>query len=435
LLTFPEGFLWSTSTAAYQIEGGWNVDGKGLSIWDTYTRRNGKIKDGTDGDVACDSYHRYMDDIKVMKEIGVNSYRFSISWPRIMPDGTGRVNQAGLDYYRRLVDALRENDIEPLITLFHWDLPQTLQDKGGWLNRDVTDYFADYVHLTVDALKDQVTRWLTINEINIHACCGHMNGEHAPGFKDDIVGLQVFHNLLLAHGKGVIAGRSASPGGKFGYAPNLDYFYAADSSVQAQAERDFAMAKGNGWVADPVFLGKYPADVWKLYEEQGVAPRVLNGDLKIISQPIDFLGVNFYFANFLGEKPADAGKTDWHALYYPKGLTDLLVWISERYASPEMVITESGCPELVETEPLSTIHDTFRVNYLRDYIKAVHEAIQKGAKVKGYSLWSLLDNMEWQQGYTLRFGIVQVDFKTFERKLKDSARYYSKVVKANAWTE
>ena len=433
---FPEGFLWGASTAAHQIEGAWNEDGKGVSIWDTYAHTPGRIRNDENADVACDHYHRWREDVALMKEIGLTAYRFSIAWTRILPNGYGEVNENGLQFYSDLVDDLLRSGIEPLVTLYHWDLPQHIQNAGGWLNRRTADWFEEYTRVVLGRLGDRVKHWITINEPNVLSLHGSWTGFHAPGGRDEATHLQVLHHVMLAHGRAVRAGREICPGARFGIAPNFDMTYPADDSEEAKAKARFAWEKSSCWYADPALLGTYPEAVMREYQERGIAPVIMEGDMEVIRQPLDFFGLNFYFAIFQGEKPVDAGKLDWEAVYYPRALTDLLLKLKERYGDLNFIISENGLPVVAEHESEEmAVHDELRVNYYRDYIGAVWEAIQRGVNVTGYSLWTLMDNFEWGQGYWFRFGIVRVDFQTQRRVLKDSARFYSRVIARNALPE
>lgn len=429
---FPKGFLWGAATAAYQIEGAWNADGKGLSIWDVFAHTPGRIARGETGNVACDHYHRWQDDIRLMANLGLNAYRFSIAWSRILPDGRGRVNQRGLDFYSRLVDSLLARNIQPLVTLYHWDLPQAIQDAGGWLNRRTADWFAEYAATVVRHLGDRVQAWLTFNEINVAAWVGYMEGVHAPGVRDHATHLQVAHHMMLAHGQSVQASRAAATRPiRMGIAPNINVVYPKDGTPAAVAEAQRYWHESACWYVDPVLLGTYPEDIMAAYQARAVAPLMRDGDLKTMCQPLDFLGINYYFAIFQGNRPADAEATAWLALHYPKGLTDMLLQCRERYGDRDIVITENGVPGVQDEVANGRVADPYRIRHLREYLHALHAAIEANVRVTGYCVWSLMDNFEWAEGYRLRFGLVHVDFKTQRRTIKDSGRYYRRIIAAN----
>ena len=429
---FPNDFLWGASTAAYQIEGAWREDGKGLSIWDTFSHTPGKIKNGETGDVACDHYHRMEEDVALMKELGLKAYRFSVSWPRIIPNGRGEVSEKGLAFYRRLVRTLRQNDIEPVLNIYHWDLPREIQNAGGWLNRRTCDWFADFTEILFQNLCQDVTYWITITEPNVISNCGFKEGSHAPGVKDRATAVQVYHHLYLAHGKAVERFRRICPDKKISIAPNFAAVLPGENCTVSDEEMAVAREKGTFINSDPLFFGKYPAPVIKEWKEQGVMPVIMPGDMEMISQPIDFIGVNHYFVRFLGDKPADLKKVDWGEHYYPQALKEVLLQLKERYDNPQMLVTENGMPVIDEqANAYDEVDDDLRVSYYRDYISAVHEAISEGADVKGYLPWSLMDNFEWGEGYAYRFGIVRVNYETLKRTIKKSGRFYQQVIKDN----
>ncbi len=429
---FPKDFFWGTSTAAYQIEGAWNLDGKGESIWDTFAHRQGTILNGDTGDVSCDHYHLWKEDIQFMKNLGVNAYRFSLSWPRILPEGRGQSNAQGLDFYDNLVDELLANDIVPLVTLYHWDLPQRLQDAGGWLNRRTGQWFADYAEIASRRLGDRVIWWITINEANVVSYCGFMAGTHAPGVKDEATCQQVSHHLLLAHGQATQALRGISSTFKIGFAPNMAVHFPADTSPEAEAKAFSDWSQSSLWSTDPVLLGRYPEAIFEEYTRRGVAPIVLSGDFEIIKQPLDFFGLNHYFSRFQGDPPPEAKRTDWNAFDYPLGLSTLLFKLRERYGDIPFLITENGLPQTDERLVDGQIHDQARVNYLEGYIGALADALQTGVKVFGYCVWSFMDNLEWAEGYHLRFGLVHVNFKTFKRTIKDSGYWYRDLIRSTS---
>jgi beta-glucosidase len=456
VLTFPEGFAWGTATASYQIEGAVSADGRGLSVWDTFSRTPGNVHGGDTGDIACDSYHRYREDVALMASLGLNAYRFSISWPRILPGGRGAVNQRGLDYYKALLDDLAGRGIAAAATLFHWDLPQVLQDEGGWAVRDTAARFADYAAIVASALGDRVERWITLNEPQVVASHGYRTGEHAPGVRDPDAARAATHHLLLGHGLATQALRSALPSG-VPVGITLDMHpvrlsgSVSDELEQASRIRDAEM---NRLYLEPVLDGRYPAQARDaLLPPDSVVTR---GDLEVIAQPIDFLGVNYYAPVFMragdpadlrrGEKKVGGGdlpgvveyapdgleRTPMGWLVDPEGLYELLVGVSKDAPGLPLYITENGCAAEDYVNPNGEVNDVERVRYLHLHLEAAARAVRDGANLVGYYLWSLLDNFEWGYGYQKRFGIVFVDFGTQRRIPKASSRFYADVVRANA---
>ena len=443
LRQFPAGFLWGASTAAYQIEGAWNEDGKGESIWDRFSHSPYKIFNGDTGDVACNHYHRMPEDVALMKELGLQTYRFSISWPRVLPAGRGPVNQKGLDFYDRLVDQLLAVGIVPNATLNHWDFPQALQAQGGWPNRDSTDWFADYARLMFDRLGDRVPMWATHNEPWVVAFVGHAFGEFAPGLADYSQAFQTAHHLLLAHGKAVQVFRAGGYQGEIGIVLDLQHCQPASASQadQAACQRRHNMA--HAFFLDPLFKARYPEMFFEWIGPH--APQIQAGDLALINQPIDFLGVNYYmtlavrFSHRGGLLKLEAdfvsapnwGQTAMGWGINPAGLTATLLNLKENYGNPKIFITENGCA--LEDIPVENgfVADAGRINYLRAHLLAVHEAIQAGANVRGYYVWSLMDNFEWAHGFSKRFGIVRVEYDTGQRIPKQSAHWYGEVIAQN----
>jgi beta-glucosidase len=447
---FPADFLWGVATSAYQIEGAVDADGRGPSIWDTFTHTPEKIDGGHTGDVACDHYRRWREDVDLIAGLGVNAYRFSIAWPRVFPTGRGRLERRGLDHYSRLIDALLERGVAPVVTLYHWDLPQALEDEGGWLARETAERFAEYAAACFDAHGDRVRWWLTINEPWIVGLLGYLHGLHAPGYKDDVLGeATVFHHLLLAHGRAVQEYRRTGHDGRIGFAPNLCPHYPASDDPADADVADASDGYVNRWFLDPVFRGSYPEDMRRRYEELiGPLDFVRPGDLETIAEPIDYLGVNYYAPRFMQAAPGDApwpwrvivpdetattggftggvAATDAGTPIVPAGLTDLLVRVRDDYGDVPILITENGA---VFPEP---VHDERRVRFIRDHLAALHDALEQGVPVLGYCHWSLMDNFEWALGYAQRFGLVHVDYETFVRTVKDSGRYYSRIARANA---
>ena len=447
--TFPDGFMWGVATSAYQVEGSPDADGKGGSIWDTFTHEPGRIDGGGTGDVACDHYLRWRDDVDMLADLRVNAYRFSISWPRLYPTGRTPLEQRGLDHYDRLIDALLERGIAPVVTLYHWDLPQALEDDGGWLSRDTAERFAEYAATCFDAYGDRVRWWCTINEPWIIGLLGYLHGLHAPGIKDDVRGEgTAFHHTLLAHGRAVQALRASNGDGRAGIAFSLAPHYPASES---EADRQVArLSDGyvNRWFLDPVLKGAHPDDMRALWEERiGTLDFVHDGDLATIATPCDFVGVNYYSRRVMRAVP-DARPWPWEVVtggaltteggtegapmteagteITPDAFTDLLLRLRHDYGDAPILVTENGA---VFTEP---VHDERRVLFLHDHLAAVHNAIEQGVNVVGYCHWSFMDNFEWALGFAQRFGLVHVDFDTLERTIKDSGHYYAEVARANA---
>jgi len=439
---FPDGFRFGTSTAAYQIEGAASSDGKGQSIWDTFTAKPGAIIDGSSGLQACDHYHRYEEDVALMKRLGVNGYRFSLSWPRIQPSGKGRPNPKGLAFYDRLIDLLLENDIQPMVTLYHWDLPQTLEDDGGWLNRATVEYFAEYAAIAGDRFGDRVEHWVPINEPNVVTLMGYSIGMHAPGRAMLFEALPVGHHLLVAHGRAAIAlresvrGREASVGCANNHAP---MWPASDDEADVGATKLFDML-WNGMLIEPMLLGRYPADIVPLIEDA-----ILDGDMTTIRQPLDFYGVNYYNPMRVAAAPEDSEmpfemrelvgypKTDFGWPVVPGALREWLVMTRARYraALPPVMITESGCSYGMGPDENGVVDDQPRIDYLAAHLAAVSTAIHRGVDVRGYYTWSLMDNFEWAEGYTQRFGLVYVDYETQQRIPKRSFDWYRELIAAH----
>ncbi|HEX3713051.1 MAG TPA: GH1 family beta-glucosidase [Trebonia sp.] len=452
-LRFPDGFLWGAATAAYQIEGAPDADGKGPSIWDTFSHTPGKTHHGDTGDVACDSYNRFGEDIALLKRLGAGAYRLSLSWPRIQPSGRGAANVKGLDYYNRVIDALLEAGIAPAVTLYHWDLPQALQDAGGWANRDVAGWFADFTQIAADAFGDRVAKWITLNEPWVVAHVGYRDGRHAPGVRDAAQAVAANHHLLLAHGRAVAALR-ASSATDVGITLNL----TVERPVTPEAAGHAAEleARQNGVYLDPIFHGRYPEllDGDASYSPAAVPGLVQDGDLGVIGAPLDFLGVNFYSPHYVGVlrpdgeprrgetvtgprtvsvQPDGLPVTAMNWLVEPGSIRELLTRVVAPAAGGRPVyITENGSSWYDYVTADGRIHDLERIDYLRGHLAAIHEAIADGVPVKGYFAWSLLDNYEWAEGYAKRFGLAYVDFATQQRILKDSGEFYASVIAANA---
>jgi beta-glucosidase len=453
-LNFPEGFLWGAATASYQIEGAVREDGRGPSIWDTFSRTPGRTYRGDTGDVACDHYHRLEEDLDLMSEIGLKAYRFSVAWPRVQPDGVGAANQKGLDFYRRLVDGLRQREIEPMLTLYHWDLPQALQDRGGWTSRETSERFAEYTGVVYGALSDSVTYWITLNEPWVASWLGHGYGLHAPGLRDAGAALSATHHLLLGHGLAMERMRSAGDGNRLGVTLNL---HPARPSRDRDPDREAARrvdGQANRLYLDPLFRGEYPQDVFSYYRESGADTSfVQDGDLEKISAPTDFLGVNYYFRHTIRDAPEEAPgalfadlnarpiiphtgeKTAMGWPVEPEGLTQMLVRIKEEYADVPIFVTENGRAVHDYVDPEGEVKDEERVSYLDAHFRAAHEAMERGVDLRGYMVWSFLDNFEWAEGYSKRFGLAFVDYGTQRRVPKASARWYSGVIRRNGVEE
>ncbi len=449
-MPFPENFVWAAATSAYQIEGAWNQDGKGPSVWDMFCHRSGTTWNNQTGDVACDHYHRYQEDVSLMKKIGLKGYRFSVSWPGVLPEGKGRRNQKGLDFYQRLVDSLLSAGIEPFVTLFHWDYPYHLYCQGGWLNPDSPGWFADYTQLVAQVLSDRVRYWITLNEPQCFVGA-HQNGIHAPG---DRLGwkeiFQIGHHVLLAHGYAVQQLRAVSKKKCYvGYAPvGIVKFPATDSEKDVAAARQamFSITElgiwNNTWWMDPVFQGKYPADGLEIFQEY--LPEISSGDFKVISQPLDFFGVNIYSgqriastdtgSQTLPEKPGHP-----LTLFYWPVTPEALYWgpkfFYQRYHLP-IFITENGMSNVDWITLDGKVPDYQRIDFMKRYLLQLEKAITEGVRVAGYFYWSLLDNFEWAEGYKQRFGLIYVDYPTQKRVLKESAGWYARVIATNgAWLQ
>ncbi|MDR2632600.1 MAG: beta-glucosidase [Treponema sp.] len=434
-LEFPDDFLWGTATASYQVEGAGHEGGRSESIWDTFARVPGKVYAGENGDLACDQYHRYKEDISLMAELGFQSYRFSLAWPRILPSGTGTVNQEGLAYYRSLCEELHKHDIKACATLYHWDLPQVLQDKGGWTERFIVDAFAQYVKTCYEGLGDLVDQWITINEPLCIAYLGHLWGNHAPGFKDIRLALSAVHHVNLAHGLAVKAYRETGLKAPMGITLNLSAPRPATGSKGDKQAALIARA-----VESEVFL--YPL-LGKGYPELalralGAAFPVQPGDLETIAEKIDFIGVNYYSESTVGEdtrapfkycgKPTWQDTTDMSWPIVPGGLERLLTWVHEVAPGMPLYITENGYARQDHVEEDGRIHDRERIEYLKQHLEVCEDLITRGVNLKGYYAWSFLDNFEWAFGYTKRFGIVYVDYATLKRIPKDSAYFFRDVI-------
>lgn len=432
-IQFPPDFTWGVATSAFQIEGAATLDGKGPSIWDTFCRNPANIKDASNGDVACDHYHRYRDDVALMASLGVGAYRFSMAWARVQPEGKGAWNERGFDFYARLLDALDEHGIAPHLTLYHWDLPQALQDEGGWLSRDTAHRFADYAWEVARRFGSRVKTIATHNEPWCTANLGHGNAQFAPGVADRKSAIQVSHHLLLSHGLAMQAMRAVGAPARLGIVLNQ---WTADPATDSQADRDLAnleYARSVQWFMDPIFKGRYPELALRAHGAD--APVVHEGDFKTIRQPLDFLGVNYYTRAYCSaEEPprqpdSPLGATDMGWEIYPQGLTELLLKLKAEYDLPPIYITENGMANADRLEH-GRVDDQARIDYVARHLAALRSAMAQGVQVDGYFLWSLLDNFEWNSGYAKRFGIVYVDYATQQRTPKASALWYRDFIAA-----
>ncbi|HEX9250030.1 MAG TPA: GH1 family beta-glucosidase [Gemmatimonadaceae bacterium] len=440
---FPDDFLWGTATSAYQIEGSPTADGAGRSIWHRFSHTPGNTWLDQTGDVACDHYRRYKDDVAIMAELGANAYRFSIAWARIFPQGSGTVNKKGIDFYSRLVDELLKRGIKPNATLYHWDLPEALDDRGGWLNPDIAKWFGDYAATMFEALGDRVEMWSTLNEPWVVTDGGYLSGVLAPGHSNLFEAPIATHNLLRSHGTAVERFRStnAAKKGKIGITVNLEPKYPASDSPEDLAATRRADAYMNRQFLDPVFLGRYPEEMREIFGDAW--PEWSDDDMRLIKQPIDFLGVNYYTRRVERFHPDHLPlktkhvpqpqhiETDTKWEVFPEALTRVLLWVTERYGKPAVYITENGAafydpPHTIEGK----IEDPLRVEYYRQHLRAAHEAMKQGVDLRGYYAWSLFDNYEWSHGYSKRFGIVHVDYSTQQRTIKSSGRYYAEVIRS-----
>ncbi|RQP26509.1 GH1 family beta-glucosidase [Piscinibacter terrae] len=456
-IQFPSQFLWGAATSAYQIEGAHDVDGRAPSIWDSFAKTPGRVVNGDNGDIACDSYRRVEEDVALLKQMGARAYRFSIAWPRVMPHGRGEVNPLGIAYYKRLVSLLRDAGIAPMATLYHWDLPQALHDEGGWMNRRTAQDFAAFAAVMFDALGESVPFWFTVNEPWCASFLSHAIGEHAPGEKDLNRAVTVAHHLLLGHGLAMTEFRKRKLGGQIGMAPNVDWRepYSQDPEDIAACERGLDWF--NRWFIDPIYHGRYPAAMAARYAELGIRAPIEDGDMATISQHPDMLGINYYTGSFakapanpLPLRPGDSPQRQMDALrnldtvnvpgfakthidwpIFPEGFTKVLTWLRDEYGNPPVFITENGACDNTQVGHDGQVHDALRVEYMHRHVIALHRAIRSGCDIRGYMAWSLLDNFEWAYGYGKRFGLIHVDFGTQQRTPKDSFHWYSQLIANN----
>lgn len=446
-MRFPEEFEWGTATASYQIEGGFHEGGRTDSIWDRFVRIPGNIADGTTGDVACDFYHRYEEDLELAAKAGLQVYRFSISWSRVLPDGVGRVNREGLDFYRRVIDKIHELGMKAAVTMYHWDLPQCLQDRGGWANRDILEWFREYVKVLYAELGERVDYWITENEPFCTSILGYWTGEHAPGYHDYSMALLAVHHLMLAHGVAVQEYRKIGLKAEIGITLNLSRVYpATEDPADIEAARRLDM-QSNALFCDPVFKGCYPQELMEYLAAQGVTiPELREEDRALLGNRIDFLGINMYETHYavydktawpLMAREVHTGRpiTDANWQVTPEGMTEILEFVHENYHPEKIIVTENGAACNDWLEESGRVEDTNRIEFLRRYIKAVGRAIEEGIPVRGYYVWCFCDNFEWAYGLSRRFGLVYVDYETQKRYPKDSLHWYSKVIADNGIAE
>lgn len=439
--SFDPHFLFGVATAAYQIEGAWNEDGKGESIWDRFSHTPGVIEDGSTGDIACDHYHRYREDIQLMKELGVDIYRFSISWSRIFPEGRGKVNQKGVDFYRKILDELKSRGIRSAITLYHWDLPQDLQDKGGWENEVTIRAFAEYARFLFQTFKNDVDMWITHNEPWVVTFVGHHEGRHAPGKRDFQSALLVSRNLLLSHGQVMQAFREEEIAKPIGITLNLSPVHVFTDKEEDQKAAQRFDGYLNRWFLEPLFHGQFPEDMLSLYAQKGFSiSQFEEREGKLVAQPLDFLGVNYYSRHVVrsGTDPileatsvelpnVEKSLMGWEV--YPKGIYEIIQRVTKEYNPHAIYITENGYSSPDAPDPSGSVEDEKRIEYLRNHLLYLHKTLNEGCPVKGYFVWSIMDNFEWSHGFKQRFGLVYVDYKTLRRIPKKSFFFYQKIIR------
>lgn len=441
---YPKGFLFGTATCAYQIEGAWNEDGKGENIWDRYVHSGThSIKNDDTADVAIDHYHRYNEDFDILQKLNTNAYRFSISWARILPDGSGKINQKGIDFYNKIIDAMLKRGMQPAATLFHWDLPAWLQEKGGWANRDIVEYFLAYAKICFEQFGDRVKRWFTINEPIVFTKRGYGLGLVPPCGKDCQAGLDAAHNALLSHGKTVRLFREMKMDGQIGLALDIIPKLPATNSVEDVTVAEIANATSQMYFYDAIVKGKYPETALEWYKKKFAAPKILDGDMQIISEKLDFIGVNYYLTQAIKYKKGN-GLFDFEVIARgypvsnlwwesdPQGFYDVLKMVQKDTGGIPIVISENGWSVDDTVTENGEIHDVERVNYLKAHLEMLEKAIADGVPVEGYYLWSAFDNFEWNAGYSARFGIVYVDYETQKRTVKDSGKWYAEYIKAHS---
>ncbi len=437
---FPADFSWGTATASYQVEGAWNEDGKGESIWDRFSHTEGKIITGDTGDVACDQYHRFPEDIAIMKELSLRGYRFSIAWPRIFPDGKGAVNQKGLDYYSRLVDGLLEAGITPFPTLYHWDLPQALQDEGGWANREIVGHFSRYAEVVTNALGDRVKNWIIFNEPWVFTFLGYLFGQHAPGIRDSGLGLKATHVVNLAQTSALKAMRATGKPEAIGTAYSMSSAYPASDSEEDRAAAERQHAFSNDWFLRPMYHGEYPrayVEQERTLERMDIRP----GDMEAMRDKLDFIGINLYQRTRVANAPQDRNlgtrgipgegpRTEFNWEVWPAAIYQMIMRVTKDYGRPPIYVTENGCSYSDGPGADGRVHDDKRIEFLNGYIGQVGRALAEGADVRGYYCWTLIDNFEWAMGFSQRFGIVHVDFDSLKRTVKDSGYWMRDLITA-----
>jgi beta-glucosidase len=446
-LAFPKGFRWGAATAAYQVEGGWQEGGKGPSIWDRFAHIPGRMRDGNSGDIACDHYHRYREDVGLIQSLHLNSYRFSISWPRIQPTGSGAPNQRGLDFYRRLVDLLSERHIRPFPTLYHWDLPQALEESGGWPNRDTANRFAEYAEIVARALGDHVTDWILLNEARIFTTNGYLTGVHAPGRQDQVAFLRATHTANLAQGLGFRAVKAARSNARVGSTVVVSPCHPRTSSDADREATARVHDVRNRWFLDPILKGAYPPGFD--YALSASRANVRPVDAEVARAPLDFVGVNIYNQLVVSAREdaaadpfglrvetirdgLDGSRTDNGFEVRPASMYEALMLVTQEYGRPVIEITESGCAYDDQPDTSNRVRDGRRIRYLGDYLTAVGQAISAGCDVRGFHVWSLMDNLEWNDGFSQRFGLIHVDSSTRRRTVKDSGRWFASIAANNA---
>lgn len=443
-MKFPKNFYFGVATSAYQIEGAYNEDGKGVSIWDTFAHTEDKIKDNTHGDEACDHYHKYKEDVQILKDLGVSHYSFTIAWTRIFPNGFGEVNQKGVEFYNNLINELIANGIKPVITIYHWDMPQCLEDIGGWLNRDVIGYYVEYAKKLFELFGDRVDTWKTVNEPWVVGYCSYLYGIHAPGIKDFKTAVQVIHNVLVAHGLAVKAFRDMKINGEIGIVIDPAPTYALGDTDEDKKAIMLEDQFRNYWFFEPLLNGVYPTELHDIFKMRGYAPVIEGGDMDIISEPLDFIGIDYYTPTFVEYDDSEEyhvkhvqkdgiKKTEMDWYVYPQGMYDLMSELHRRYPTTKWIISENGAA-FKDTVEDGEVHDVDRVNFIKGHIESLHKLVQEGVPFKGYFVWSLLDNFEWSLGLSKRFGIVHIDYDSKEktRTLKDSAKWYKEFL-GSAW--
>jgi beta-glucosidase len=441
-ISFPKNFLWGTASASYQIEGAPSADGKGESIWDRFSHTPGKIKHGDTGDVACDFYHRYRDDIAMMADLGLNAARISLAWPRIVPNGKGEANHKGIDFYNRVIDELLKHNIQPFVTLYHWDLPQMLEDGGGWTNRDAASYFGDYAAVCAKAFGDRVKHWMAFNEPWIFTVLGYMFGIHAPGLRDRKLALRAGHVVNLAQGLGVRAIRANTKPDMVGTAFSMQPIFPKTDSPEDREAAERYHRFNNVWFLETAMEGRYPKIFLEGTEEEWLDVRP--GDMEIVKAPLDFIGINLYTRmtiahdphdKMMGTRPAYHGEenelTDFGWEVYPPALSEMILRIAHDYPKMPIYVTENGASYGEKPDADGQVRDQRRIRFLRGYIAEMGRAIEKGADVRGYFLWTFTDNFEWAEGFQQRFGIVYCDFETQQRIIKESGRWYSELARTN----